>query len=55
MGSFFEGELHLVMDANFSNPIDYHLLFLSLLSSFIFLSSCFKEIFDGHFPSLVTS
>jgi hypothetical protein len=55
MGAFVEGELHLVMDANVSKPTDFHLFFLSLLSSFSFLSSCCKERVDGHRPGLVTS
>jgi hypothetical protein len=54
MGAFVEGELHLVMDSNVSKPTDCH-LFLSLLSSFSFLSSCCKERVDGHRPGLVTS
>jgi hypothetical protein len=54
MGAFVEGKLHLVMDENVSKPTKFH-LFLSLLSSFSFLSSCRKERFDGHRPGLVTS
>jgi hypothetical protein len=54
MGVFVEGELHLIMDANFSKPIDFHLLFLYFLSSFSFLSSCCKERVDGHRPGLMT-
>jgi hypothetical protein len=54
MGAFVEVELHLVMDVNVSKPIDCH-LFLSLLSSFSFLSSRCKESVDGHRPGLVTS
>jgi hypothetical protein len=54
MGAFVEGELHLVMDANVSKHTDCH-LFLSFLSSFIFLSSCCKERVDGDHHGLVTS
>jgi hypothetical protein len=54
MGSFVEGELHLFMDANVSKPIDFH-LFLSFISSFIFISSYCKERVDGHLLGLVTS
>jgi hypothetical protein len=54
MGSFVEGDLHLVMDANVSKPTDFH-LFLYFLSYFGFLSSCYKERVDGHWPGLDTN
>jgi hypothetical protein len=48
VGASEEGELHLVMDANVSKPIDaFYLLFL--------LFSSFKRLVGGHCPGVVTS
>ena len=48
MGAFVEGELHLVMDAIVSYPIQCLLVFVLLL----FL---FERIVGGHCPGVVTS
>jgi hypothetical protein len=48
MGAFEEGELHLVMDANVSNP--FHAFYLFYIISFYF-----KRLFRGHCPDVVTS
>ena len=48
MGASVEGEMHLVMDAIVSYPIQCLLLFVLLL--FIF-----KRIVGGHCPDMVTS
>jgi hypothetical protein len=48
VGASEEGELHLVMDANVSNPIHaFYLLFLLLFS--------FKKLVRGHCPGVVTN
>jgi hypothetical protein len=48
VGASEKGELHLVMDANVSNPIHaFYLLF--------FISFSFKRLIGGHCPSVVTS
>jgi hypothetical protein len=47
VGAFVEGELHLVMDAIVSHPIQFILLFVLLL--FIF-----KRIVVGHCHGMVT-
>jgi hypothetical protein len=49
VGDFVEGELHLIMDAIVSYPIQC-LLFLVLLL-FLF---CFKGRAEGHYSGLVT-
>jgi hypothetical protein len=52
MGTFVEGELHLLINAIVSKPIYYHLSFylFYLLSFFL----CFKKLVEGHCPGLVT-
>ena len=52
MGASVEGELHLVMDAIVSYPIQC-LLFLSLFL-LIFFILCFKGRVEGNYPDLVT-
>jgi hypothetical protein len=52
VGSFVEGELHLVMDAIVSKLIYFH-LFLDLFSFDIFLL-CYKGIVEDHYPGLMT-
>jgi hypothetical protein len=48
MGASKEGELHLVMDANVSKPIQCLLPFYRIVFSF-------KRIVGGHCPGVVTS
>jgi hypothetical protein len=48
VGAFEEGELHLVMDANVSKPIQCLLPFYLIVFSF-------KRIAEGHCPGVVTS
>jgi hypothetical protein len=47
VGASEESELHLVMDANVSNPIQ-------CLLPFYLISFSFKRIDGGHFPGMVT-
>jgi hypothetical protein len=48
VGTSVEGEMHLVMDAIVSYPIQCILIFVL----FIFI---YKRIAEGHFPGVVTS
>jgi hypothetical protein len=48
MGASEEGELHLVMDANVSKPINTFLSFYLIVFSF-------KRLVRGHCPGVVTS
>jgi hypothetical protein len=48
MGAYEEGELHLVMDANVSKPIEF-------LLPFYLISFSFKRLVRGHCPGMVTS
>jgi hypothetical protein len=48
VGASEEGEMHLVMDANFSKPIHAFYLY-----SYCFFS--FKRLVRGHCPGVVTS
>jgi hypothetical protein len=48
VGASEEGELHLVMDANVSKPIQ-------CLLSFYLISFSFKRLVRGHCPGVVTS
>ena len=48
MGTSEEGELHLVMDANFSKPIQ-------CLLSFYIIDFSFKRLVRGYCPSMVTN
>ena len=48
VGSSEEGELHLVMDANVSKPIQCLLPFILIVFSF-------KRLVRGHCPGVVTS
>jgi hypothetical protein len=48
MGSSEDGELHVVMDANVSKPIQYIL-------SFYLIYFSFNRLVSGHFPGMVTS
>ena len=48
MGASEEGEIHLVMDANVSKPIQG-------LLPFYLISFSFKRIAGGHCPHVVTS
>jgi hypothetical protein len=48
MGSFEEGELHLVMDANVSKPIQ-------CILPFYLIVFYFKRLVTGHCPGVVTS
>jgi hypothetical protein len=48
VGASKEGELHLVMDANVSKPIQY-------LLSFHLIVFSFKRLVRGHCPGVVTS
>jgi hypothetical protein len=48
VGAFEEGELHLVMDANVSKPIQ-------CLLPFCLIAFSFKRIAGGHYPGPVTS
>jgi hypothetical protein len=48
VGASKEGELHLVMDANVSKPIQ-------CLLSFCLIAFYFKRLVRGHFPGVVTS
>jgi hypothetical protein len=48
VGASEEGELHLVMDANVSKPIQF-------LLPFYLISFSFKRLVRGHFPGVVTS
>jgi hypothetical protein len=48
MGASEEGELHLVMDANVSKPIQ-------CLLSFYLIVFSFKRLVRGHCPGVVTS
>jgi hypothetical protein len=48
MGASEEGELHLVMDANVSKPIQ-------CLLSFYLIAFSFKRLVRGHCPGVVTS
>jgi hypothetical protein len=48
MGASEEGEFHLVMDANVSNPIQF-------LLHFYLFDFYFKRPVRGHFPRMVTS
>jgi hypothetical protein len=48
VGASEEGELHLFMDENVSNPIQF-------LLTFYLISFYFKRIVGGHCPGMVTS
>jgi hypothetical protein len=48
VGASIEGELHLIMDASVSYPIQF-------LFNLCLISFSFKRIVGGHFPGMVTS
>jgi hypothetical protein len=48
MGAYEEGDMHLVMDENVSNPIQFIL-------SFYIIYFLFKRLVRGHCPGMVTS
>ena len=48
MGASIEGELHLIMDASVSYPIQF-------LFNLCLISFSFKRIAGGHCPGVVTS